>query len=104
MLRATRRVAPRWGSRRRPPRPAVGAAFDVNQTFRKGPNVLSGEGGIGYQNNLEEHKRQSHLDLYYFGLRYSLLPLDPVGPSVLRGSLEVGLEPTYVKYSHPEAF
>ena len=31
-------------------------------------------------------------------MRYSILPLDPAGPSVLRGSLEVGLEPILQKY------
>jgi opacity protein-like surface antigen len=74
-------------------------AFDPNQTFSQGTTVLSIEAGGGSQNNLEEHRRQSHLDLMYLGFRYSLLPLAPVGPSVLRGSLEVGLEPTYQKYT-----
>ena len=74
-------------------------AFDVNQTFSKGTNVMSLEGGGGTQNNLEQHKRQTGLDLWYLGYRYSLLPLDPVGPSVLRGALEVGVEPLFQKYT-----
>jgi opacity protein-like surface antigen len=74
-------------------------AFDVNQTFSKGTNVMSLEGGGGTQSNLEDHKRQTGLDLWYLGLRYSLLPLDPVGPSVLRGALEIGVEPLFQKYT-----
>jgi lipid A 3-O-deacylase len=74
-------------------------AFDVNQTFSKGTNVMSLEGGGGTQSNLEQHKRQTGLDLWYLGYRFSLLPLDPVGPSVLRGALEVGFEPLYQKYT-----
>ena len=74
-------------------------AFDANQTFRKGTTVLSIEAGGGTQNNLQEHRVQSDLDLWYFGVRYSLLPFDPVGPSILRGSLEIGLEPIYQRYS-----
>jgi hypothetical protein len=60
--------------------------------------VLSVEGGGGTQNNLERHRVQTDLDLWYVGVRYSLLPWAPAGPSILRGSLEVGLEPTYQQY------
>ena len=74
-------------------------AFDADRTFRKGATVLSVEGGGGAQNNLENHRVQSDLDLWFLGARYSLLPLDPVGPSVLRGSLEVGLESIYQRYT-----
>ena len=74
-------------------------AFDADRTFRRGATVLSVEAGGGAQNNLENHRVQSELDIWYLGVRYSLLPLDPVGPSILRGSLEVGLEPIYQRYS-----
>jgi opacity protein-like surface antigen len=74
-------------------------AFDANQTFRQGTTVLSGEGGGGTQSNLESHRVQSDLDLWYLGVRYALLPFKPAGPSILRGSLEVGLEPLYQKYT-----
>ena len=73
-------------------------AFDARQTFEQGTSVLSVEAGGGSQNNLEQHRVQSDLDLWYLGIRYSLLPLAPVGPSVLHGSLEVGLEPMFQKY------
>lgn len=74
-------------------------AFDANQTFRQGTTVLSVEGGGGTQSNLEGHRAQSDLDLWYLGARYALLPFSPAGPSILRGSLEVGLEPLYQKYT-----
>ena len=73
-------------------------AFDNAQTFTQGTTVLSVEAGGGSQNDLETHRVQSNLDLWYVGVRYSLLPLAPVGPSVLRGALEVGLGPMYQKY------
>ena len=73
-------------------------AFDNAQTFRQGSTVLSVEAGGGSQNNFERHQVQSDLDLWYVGFRYALLPLAPTGPSILRGALEIGLEPTYQKY------
>jgi len=80
---------------------APAAAFDAAKTFAQGTTVLSVEGGAGSQDNLEGHHNQTGLDLWYIGARYSLLPLAPVGPSVLRGSLEVGLEPIYQQYTSP---
>jgi len=73
-------------------------AFDATQTFRQGATVLSVEGGGGTQSNIEGKGTQSDLDLWYVGIRYSILPLAPAGPSLLRGSLEVGLEPLYQRY------
>jgi opacity protein-like surface antigen len=74
------------------------AAFDANQTFKSGNTVLSIEAGGGTQNNLQNQRRQTNLDLWNIGVRYSILPFDPAGPSVLRGSFEVGLEPVFQKY------
>ena len=76
-------------------------AFDNTQAFAKGSTVLSLEGGAGSQANFENHEHQSKLDLWYTGLRYSWLPFDPVGPSILRGSFEIGVEPIFVRYYHP---
>jgi len=76
-------------------------AFDVNAPFAQGNTALSVEGGFGHQDNLEGHSIQTGLDLWYVGARYSILPLAPVGPSILRGSLEVGLEPIYQQYTSP---
>ena len=76
-------------------------AFDANTTFAKGNTVLSIEGGGGHQDNLQGHSIQTGLDLWYIGARYSLLPLEPTGPGILRGALEVGLEPIYQQYTGP---
>jgi lipid A 3-O-deacylase len=73
-------------------------AFDAAQTFKQGATVLSVEAGGGSQNNLEGHRVQTGLDLWYVGARYSLLPFAPAGPRVLHGSLELGLGPTFQKY------
>lgn len=74
-------------------------AFDLERIFRKGSTILSVEAGGGSQSNLESFRVQSDLDLWYLGIRYSLVPMDPVGPSVLRGALELGLEPIYQRYT-----
>lgn len=76
-------------------------AFDSAQTFHKGATVLSVEGGAGHQDNLEGHRVQTGLDLWYAGVRYSLLPFGPAGPSILHGAFEIGLEPVYVRYWSP---
>lgn len=77
-------------------------AFDPNRTFARGNTVLSVEAGGGSQSNLEGHHNQSEIDLFYVGARYSLLPLEPAGPGILRGALEVGLEPIYQQYTSPK--
>lgn len=80
--------------------PALG--FDANQTFSKGTTLLSVEGGGGHQSNLQGHRVQTGLDLWYLGVRYSLLPFEPAGPGILRGSFEAGLEPIFQKYVGPK--
>jgi lipid A 3-O-deacylase len=75
-------------------------AFDNAQVFKKGTTVFSLEGGGGNQENLEGHRVQSDLDLWYVGARFSLLPFEPVGPSILRGAFEVGLEPIFQMYEN----
>lgn len=74
-------------------------AFDAVRTFRQGATILSGEGGGGTQSNIEDHSRQSDLDVWYLGVRYALVPFKPAGPGILHGSLEVGLEPIYQRYT-----
>jgi opacity protein-like surface antigen len=76
-------------------------AFDPEQTFHKGAFVLSLDGGGGAQNNLENHARQTKLDLWWIQGRASLLPLGTTGKdSFLYGAFEVGLEPIYQRYFH----
>src|SRR5439155_26773992 len=49
-------------------------AFDPNLTFQKGTWIASFEGGGGKQNDLENHGRQSDIELCYAGARLSYLP------------------------------
>jgi hypothetical protein len=77
-------------------------AFDPEQTFTKGSFVLSLEGGGGTQNNLENHRVQTGIDLWWIQGRASLLPLGTSGKDgFLYGALEVGLEPIYQRYTGP---
>lgn len=79
-------------------------AFDPEQTFKKGTFVLSGEGAYGWQFNLEDKGSVTYLEFYDVGVRFSLLPLDPIGKSRFwYGALEVGLEPLYQKYTEPKS-
>jgi hypothetical protein len=77
-------------------------AFDPEQTFKKGALVLSLDGGGGSQSNLENHRVQTGLDLWWIQGRASLLPLGTTGKDgFFYGALEVGLEPIYQRYTGP---
>jgi len=83
--------------------PAPAWAFDAEQIFKKGTFVLSGEGAYGWQFNLENKKSVTYLEFYDVGVRFSLLPFDPVGKDHFwYGALEVGFEPLYQKYTEPK--
>jgi lipid A 3-O-deacylase len=79
-------------------------AFDPTRTFRQGSLVLSPEVGYGEQVDLEDRHDFTGLELVNAGVRVGWLPLAPVGPGPLYGSLEVGLEPLYQRYLEPDAF
>jgi len=79
------------------------SAFDPSSTFAKGTLVISAEGGYGEQFNVEGRRVKSDIEFWNLGLRASLLPFGPTGPSILRGALEVGLEPFYQRYTEPQA-
>jgi len=76
-------------------------ALDPAQTFRQGATLLSVEGGGGHQANLEGHRVQTGLDLWYASVRYSLVMFDPAGPGLLRGAFEAGMGPIIQKYDVP---
>lgn len=77
--------------------PALG--FDPEQAFKRGGFVLSVEGGGGSQNDLEQHGRQTGIDLWWIQGRASLLPLGTTGKDhFYYGAFEIGLEPIYQKY------
>jgi opacity protein-like surface antigen len=79
-------------------------AFDSEQTFKKGTFILSGEGTYGWETNLEnKHSGVTYLEFYDVGVRFSLLPFDPVGRDHFwYGALEAGFEPLYQKYTVPK--
>jgi opacity protein-like surface antigen len=79
------------------------SAFDAEQTFKKGTFVLSGEGTYGWQFNLENKSRVTYVEFYDVGVRFSLLPLEPLGRDHFwYGALELGLEPLYQHYTAPK--
>ena len=79
------------------------AAFDAEETFKKGTFVLSGEGAYGWQFDVEQKTRVTYLEYYDVGVRFSLLPLEPLGRDHFwYGSLEMGFEPLYQKYTKPK--
>jgi len=77
-------------------------AFDADETFRKGALVLSVEGGGGQQDNLDG-PTLSDLEMTNVGLRLSLIPFGPWLSGPARAALEVGLEPFFQQYRHPDA-
>jgi hypothetical protein len=80
---------------------APAAAYDPQDTFRKGAMAVSVEGGYGEQFNLEGHRVESDVRFWNAGVRFSLLPLGPTLTGPLHGALEVGLEPMYQRYTNP---
>jgi opacity protein-like surface antigen len=76
--------------------------YDPVEEFQKGTKVFSVEAGGGAQNNVENHKRLSDISFVFLTPRLSVLPLDPVGSGILRGSLETGIEPWFQYYLEPE--
>jgi len=76
-------------------------AFDAQQTFRQGSFVVSPEAGYGRQFNLEDKRVFSDVEFVNAGVRVGYLPFSPLGPGPLHGSLEVGLEPLYQRYTEP---
>ena len=78
-------------------------AFDSSMAFAKGTYVVSGEGVYGQQFNLESVAHQSDIDFWGVGIRASLIPFGPTGQNILRGALEVGLEPYYQRYIDPQS-
>jgi opacity protein-like surface antigen len=76
-------------------------AYDAAQTYARGSLVVSPEVGYGQQFDLEGKSGFTDLEFVNAGVRFGWLPLDPVGPGPLHGSLEVGLQPLYQRYFDP---
>ena len=79
------------------------AAADPAEEFKRGTKIFSLEVGGGAQNNVEGHRTISNISFVNLVPRFSVLPLDPIGPGFLRGSLETGLEPWLQYYLEPRA-
>jgi opacity protein-like surface antigen len=83
--------------------PVPAAAFDPEQTFKKGTFVVSGEGAYGWQFDLEDLGGFSKLEFWDAGVRFSLLPFETIGKgSPFYGAVELGLEPMYQRYVTPQ--
>jgi lipid A 3-O-deacylase len=80
---------------------SAAAAFDADLTFKRGTFVISPEVGYGQQFDLEGKHDFTGLEFVNVGVRLGWLPVAPVGPDPLRGSVEVGLEPLYQRYVDP---
>lgn len=79
------------------------AAYDPDRVWTKGAIVGSFEGGYGKQFNLENKGSFSDIEFLTLGMRWSILPMgQTLKDSVLRGALEVGLEPIFLIYTNPK--
>jgi hypothetical protein len=82
--------------------PLPAAAFDPEQTFKKGTFVLSGEGAYGWQFDLEG-LTSSAIEFWDAGVRFGLLPFETMAKgSPLYGAIEIGLQPMYQRYVEPQ--
>jgi len=83
----------------------AGAApgYDPADEFKRGTIVLTPQVGGGISNNIEGHERITLIPQASGGVRLSLLPLDPLGQGLWRGSLETGVEGFFHYYPSQEA-
>ena len=83
----------------------AGAAcgYDPVEEFKRGTIVVTPQIGGGINNNVEGHERITIIPQVNATVRVSLLPLDPTGQGVWRGSLETGLEPWLQYYPRQQA-
>lgn len=79
---------------------AATAAGPAEQ-FARRAKIVSFQVGGGVQNNIEGHAHISNISFINVTPRLSILPLDPIGPGMLHGALETGLEPWFQYYLEP---
>jgi hypothetical protein len=82
---------------------APAAAQSAEAALGRGTVLLSLQAGGGAQNNVEGHRDISDASFLTVTPRLGWIPFDPVGPGILRGALEVGLEGWYQRYVEPGA-
>jgi hypothetical protein len=79
------------------------AAQSAEAALGRGTVLLSLQAGGGAQNNVEGHRDISDVSFLTVTPRLGWIPFDPVGPGILRGTLEVGVEGWYQRYVEPGA-
>ena len=79
----------------------LGEAFDADRVFTKGGYVLSVEGGYGEQFDAPWGATFTGLDAFNAGVRLGVLPWGATGSGLLKGALEIGVEPFYQRFLHP---
>jgi len=77
--------------------PAWGA--DAGAVFAKGTKIVTASIGGGV--NMDAPFEATDVSFLNGSARFGYLPLDPLGPGMLRGSLEVALEPFVQFYLEP---
>ena len=82
--------------------PAAASAFDAEQEFAQGTKAAGLSFGGGAQNNVENHGRLSGISFVNFNPRLSYFFFEPVGPSLLHGAFETGLEGWFQYYLSPD--
>jgi hypothetical protein len=82
--------------------PAAALAFDAEQEFARGTKAFGLSFGGGAQNNVEGHGRLSGISFVNFNPRLSYFFFEPIGPSILRGAFETGLEGWFQYYLSPK--
>ncbi len=76
-------------------------AFDVDAAFPRGGHVFSLEAGYGEQFDAW-NTTITGLDAFNAGVRFGFLPWGATGSGLLKGALEIGLEPFYQRFVEPE--
>jgi len=77
--------------------PAWGA--DAGAVLAKGTTIVTVNIGGGI--NMDAPFKATDVSFINGGARFGYLPFDPLGPGILRGSVEVGLEPFVQLYLEP---
>lgn len=81
---------------------APAAAYDEAEVWKPWTWMGSLEGGYGAQFNLERHRKISDIEYLMVGARVSVVPFGVIGgASPLRGAIELGVEPVYLRYTEP---
>lgn len=78
------------------------AAYDETEVWKPWTWMWSLEGGYGAQFNLERHRNISDIEYLMVGARVSAVPFGVIGGSFLRGAVEIGVEPVYLRYTEPD--